>query len=873
MKRIREKVLEYMRTQESSGDTWYTTQELSEALTMQRTNLSRILNELVKEKLVRKTNGRPVYYALEKEREQSCFRAMIGCDGSLKQAVQMLKAAILYPGHPMPVLIKGEDGSGKSMLAQLIYEFACEQNIIAENAPFVKINSRYLVEESLESVQKAFFCQSTGAMDRAAGGVLFVDHINRLAYTIQNELLDYVEKAQKEHGNVILVYSIDDLQNADCCRLYTSKFSACVDLPSLASRPLKERRQLIDLFLKNEAACIHKTIRIRSEVLHCLMLYPGRFEVRQLQADIRLGCANGYARSRDKEETQIELHVHDFPGYVRKGLLSWQTCRVDLEKLVEEHSIYSFTSEGVSVCADERVPALSDKLYCRSDPDKDEQEGNETSGGAIMQIVEAQMEHDFRQIQCGQEEKKLSRERMAKLVDEKLIVCVETFLNEASVCLDRIYATSVFYALCLHLSALKARPDTAQKLSDEQIVTTIREHNTEFALCSRFGIELEKEFGFDLPVDEIALLALLISKEQIVGPAASRPVVLVAMHGNSTASSIVEVVNTLVGDANIFAFDLPLDMDMQKAYEELKRTFAAIHQGEGVLMMYDMGSLKTMAEMIGEETGIPVKSLCVPATLLALDCSRKAGCHGTLDQIYKDVIDSFTVFYPEIARSSRRQEKPQVILSLCMSGAGGALQIKNYIEQHTYLENTEIVPLAISDPGYLLKKVNQIRTNQKIVCVIGAYDPQLYGIPYIPVSRLFDTSPDKLDMLLSLNTAEPVRTLNYGGIYEYLEEQMEGFDFLLLKEVMPGILRKIRQVVPTLSSDQEVGLFMHIACLIYRLQNDGETPKNVNTKQLILKNKRLYNDLCEILHTAEEEFYIRFQDDDVANMIQMIRMC
>ncbi len=133
MKRIREKVLEYMRTQESSGDTWYTTQELSEALTMQRTNLSRILNELVKEKLVRITNGRPVYYALEKEREQSCFRAMIGCDGSLKQAVQMLKAAILYPGHPMPVLIKGEDGSGKSMLAQLIYEFACEQNIIAEN--------------------------------------------------------------------------------------------------------------------------------------------------------------------------------------------------------------------------------------------------------------------------------------------------------------------------------------------------------------------------------------------------------------------------------------------------------------------------------------------------------------------------------------------------------------------------------------------------------------------------------------------------------------------------------------------------------------------------------------------------------------------
>lgn len=277
--------------------------------------------------------------------------------------------------------------------------------------------------------------------------------------------------------------------------------------------------------------------------------------------------------------------------------------------------------------------------------------------------------------------------------------------------------------------------------------------------------------------------------------------------------------------------------------------------------------------MISNETGIQIKTFCIPATLIALDCSRKASCHSSLDEIYDEVMSSYLAMYPEIAQSYQKQEKPQVIISLCMTGEGAAVQIKNYIEQHIYLENTEIVPLAISDHEYLLKKVNQIQKKQKIVCVVGAYDPKLYGIPYIPVSKLFDVSPDKLDILLSLSTAEAVMSVNYDAIYEYLQEQLENFDFKLLKEVLPKVILRIRKAVHGLSSDQEVGLFMHIACSVYRLQNEEDAVRNINTKQLIMKNKRLYNDLCEILRVLEDEFYIKFNDDEIANIIQIIKQC
>ena len=136
---------------------------------------------------------------------------------------------------------------------------------------------------------------------------------------------------------------------------------------------------------------------------------------------------------------------------------------------------------------------------------------------------------------------------------------------------------------------------------------------------------------------------------------------------------------------------------------------------------------------------------------------------------YHDVMDSYQQVYSELAQSSRKQKNPQVIITLCMTGEGAAVQMKNYIEQNICLENTDIVPLAISDREYLLKKVNQIQKNQKIVCVVGAYDPELYGIPYIPISTLFDTPADKLGILLSLET---VASVNYNAIYAYLQEDV-----------------------------------------------------------------------------------------------------
>ena len=73
MKLSKDIVLEYMQNQalNHSESISFTTQELSDALQMQRSNLSKLLNELVKDQRIKKTNGRPVYYSLVNYRQRS----------------------------------------------------------------------------------------------------------------------------------------------------------------------------------------------------------------------------------------------------------------------------------------------------------------------------------------------------------------------------------------------------------------------------------------------------------------------------------------------------------------------------------------------------------------------------------------------------------------------------------------------------------------------------------------------------------------------------------------------------------------------------------------------------------------------------------
>lgn len=120
-----------------------TAAEIADSLDLDRANVSRYLNELYKEKLVKKLEGRPVrYLALVKQKVTTTvtFDNLIGREESLKSQIQKSKAAIMYPPHGLHTLIFGETGTGKTMFAECMYHFAKSSHVVADDAPFITFN-------------------------------------------------------------------------------------------------------------------------------------------------------------------------------------------------------------------------------------------------------------------------------------------------------------------------------------------------------------------------------------------------------------------------------------------------------------------------------------------------------------------------------------------------------------------------------------------------------------------------------------------------------------------------------------------------------------------------------------------------------------
>lgn len=187
---------------------------ISEQLQLSRNMVSQYLNQLFAEGRLLKINTRPVVFydgdtiedmygvslhqrefisleefqkALQPHQPQD-FEKLIGYDESLASLVNQCKATISYPPSGLPLLLYGPTGTGKSFLAQLMYEYAINQGLIAEDRNFLIVNcSEYannpeLLTANLFGHKKGAFTgadrDNPGLIKLAEGGVLFLDEVH-----------------------------------------------------------------------------------------------------------------------------------------------------------------------------------------------------------------------------------------------------------------------------------------------------------------------------------------------------------------------------------------------------------------------------------------------------------------------------------------------------------------------------------------------------------------------------------------------------------------------------------------------------------------------------------------------------------------------
>ena len=843
----------------------FETKAITEELGMQRSNVSNILNELVKENKLIKTSSRPVLYKLPEQNTTSSesdeFSFFIGEKGSFRNAIQLAKAAILYPKKSLNVLISAQDGCGTTFFVSSMHRYAIEKGILKNNAPFLKVNCRTYMKNiaTLDEILFGGEELENSLFFKAKGGMLFIDSFDLLDAKQQSRIFTFLETGKLQIDNNTLV-DFSDVYLVMSCSIknestINNKIPVIIELPELENRPIQERFELINKFFELEAQNSKRNIEVTTEAIKALLLANYSYNVKELKNEIVSACANAYVRVVNDEYKNLYVCINDFSAKIKRGLLKLKDYATELELLLGNREIVLYDQDNgyLNISSEET-------LYTDIQMQYQELSNRGINQDSIESVINTHVQNLFKKYQYKRDHDDINYEQLSKIVDKRVIKLVSSFLDSYTKETGKKYNSNTFYVLCLHINSLLNKDLTHQRVSNDQIVLTIQNYPKEYAAAATFSQMLKDELGLDLDISEVVIITMsLVKVEESVVEA--QPVLLYILHGNHTAQSLSEVTNALTHCQNAYGYDLNLEKSTHQAMLEIKELIKKVNQGAGVFVIYDMGSIKTMLDNISEELDIKIRYINIPITLMGINVARKCSLEKDIDLVYH----STNLEYSEYRQSQNMHNS--LIVTLCHTGEGGALQLKNYIDQYSNL-NMKTIALSISDRQLLIKEIENLKRTYDIHAFVGTYDPKLFGIPFISITDIFRVPPEAVDRVLNFELGKDA-FVNYKQVYEYLDAQLKVTPLPKLKILLPEFMDTIK-LTYALDTDQALGIFVHIACLIERTLLGEPSKKHPNTNKILSTYEKDYRIISRAIKRLEKTFKIIIDDNELATLIMLL---
>ncbi|MCM8712007.1 sigma 54-interacting transcriptional regulator [Clostridium sp. SYSU_GA19001] len=887
MKRI-ELVFQKLKELSKNNENGIMASDIAKELNLTRANVSNDLNRLFEDGRIIKIKGKPTLFKPLNEENTSIINVFSQTNPSLYGAIEQAKAAILYPPNGMNILLLGETGVGKSTFAGLIYKYAIEMKIKSEKSPFITFNcadyanNPQLLLGQLFGVKKGAYTgadfDKIGLLEKADGGILFLDEVHRLPAEGQEMFFTFIDRGiyrrlgetdVERTAKVLIIAATTEDPGTNLLKTFTRRIPMVINIPPLRERSMEERFYLIKQFMIEESIRLGKNIKVSINSIKAFLSYDCENNVGQLKSDIQLVCAKAYADYLSHKKSDISISNMDLPLHIREGLFKETEHRQLWGKLIDinkRYCIFDKNEKNLILEKNENEQSIYEMLEVKTR----ELKSMGIKGARFEEEIESDIESYFKKY-MNKFSDKINTSSLESIVEPDIINLIEKIIIFCEEELKRKMDKQIYYGLAVHINSSIDRIRRNKKIENPKLNSIRKEHPVEFSIAVDVLKIIEQAIDISMPLDEAGFIAMfLIYDAKKIQNKQNNVKIIIIAHGVSTATSMAEAVNGLLGTKYANGINAPIDEKPQVTLQKTKDYIRQNSIASDILFLVDMGSLTTFSKEIEKEFKIKTRTIPLASTLHCIEATRKAMIGYSLDEIYKDTLEVSNLYdnnmldyIPEII-----EEKKLAIVTVCTTGEGTAKIMVNLLKQSIIFDSDliEIIPINYIGKETVYETLTKLSLKYEIICIVSPFELKV------------DYPQFKLDDIIEGNCNSDIQSIiNREKIYikmqESLEHQLKNIES---KVVIRDIKKFCKNVAETLNIkltlNALIGITLHMACMIDRLSNNETVEEYKGKEEYINKNQEIFRVIKSECAHLNTKYSILISDDEICYLMNLFSM-
>ncbi|MCH4207169.1 MAG: PRD domain-containing protein [Solobacterium sp.] len=847
----------------------FTTNEIADHLHLSRSVTSQYLNELGEEKVILKIKSRPVYFfdiaALEKKYRvsvkdlefmdveellehlrksgptNSAFDSLVGYDGSLQNLIDRSVEIFEYPPNGLPLLIYGDDGTGKYTLAnQICKNSVIRGGVLNKKAEVVNIELGEHDAQAYEKIDKLLH------ENHANGMAVIISHVERIDQKTEQILIDYLNSDVIQHraqvhliflsGNTPSSYMSADLQKTIPLQVHLRRYD---------QRPIEEREALVISKFQEQQKLLKRKIQVSSNVVRTLMNSKFSNNIRGIDNAVRLMCA--HANMSDSDGT-IMVHSYDMPQDQLENIQITldDVSYIDCDKYIghREVDLYiDFFNAVLLCCQEENTDEMIQKFTAIY---------NDIVNHLLL------TNSDTNRTLMGME---VALSNIVNAIVQNHYVNIPGNFNFVLAKLTYIYNQ---YSHTFEQWEHERHDDI------NSLINRIRkEFVTETIIADEMNQIVQRNLEFKLSSISLAIMSLILYRynSELHG---RKMFGIIICHGYSTATSIASAVNTLIGSYVFDSIDMPIDTTVAEIEESLKDKVQRINQYADVVIMVDMGSLEQIDGSFTTNRNVAIINSVT--TKMALNIGYKIVHGETIDHIFENAENDYKVEHKIF-----RNKTKNVIVFTSESGIETAQRVEDLFKRSIPVDIPVEYQLAPYD-RFQSDSVLDIDKNENILFITGTDDPEIKGTTYIPLEGIITTGnldiiSNKLKPFLNEEQLKQLivnirRNFTLINVVQYLTilNPQTLLDYIT---VAVDILQKKYHV--ELEGRRLVGIYIHICCLVERLVTKvGVIKESAETKEFVKNNPEFIKLVNESFAQITNHYHIVIPESEMMYLYSFI---